>query len=186
MSAGSLIRSTWLLYFSQPAPDRFLYKAVKGKSIRSVVEIGIGSGLRTQRMLEVLAWRQHERPLRYTGIDLFEARPHDQPGLSLKRAFHELRKGGVQLKLVPGKPYEALIRVANGLAGTDLLLISADQDAESLRYAWTYIPRMLHTGSLIFQEDRDAKTGKSSYRRLTLLEIQREAARAARALRRVA
>src|SRR6187455_2615661 len=88
VSAGSLIRSTWLLYFSQPAPDRFLYKAVKGKSIRSVVEIGIGSGLRTQRMLEVLAWRRHERPLRYTGIDLFEARPHDQPGLSLKRAFH--------------------------------------------------------------------------------------------------
>ena len=186
MSAGSLIRSTWLLYFSQPAPDRFLYKAVKGKSIRSVVEIGIGSGVRTRRLLEVLSWQQGNPPLRYTGIDLFEARPQNQSGLPLKRAFHELRRGGVRLKLVPGEPYEALVRVANGLSGTDLLLISADQDRSSLQYAWSYMPRMLHPASLIFQEDVDPKTGKSSFRRLTPLEVQRYAALASRALRRAA
>lgn len=186
MSAGSLIRSTWLLYFSQPSPDRTLYKAVKGKSIRSVVEIGIGSGLRTQRMLEVLTWQSAKEPLKYTGIDLFEARPTHQPGLTLKGAFHDLRRPGVQLKLVPGDPYDALVRDANGLAGTDLLIISADQDRASLERAWTYVPRMLHTSSLIYQEDADSKTGKTSYRRLTLLDIQRSAAIASRALRRAA
>ena len=186
MSAGSLIRSTWLLYFSQPAPDRFLYKAIKGKSIRSVVEIGIGSGLRTQRMLDVLSWRSANLPLKYTGIDLFEARGKNHPGLALKEAFHDLRRPGVQLKLVPGDPYDALVRSANGLAGTDLLIISANQDRSSLERAWTYMPRMLHTGSLIFQEDGDSKTGKTSYRRLTLLEVQRNAAIASRALRRAA
>lgn len=186
MSAGSLIRSTWLLYFSPPAPDRTLYKAIKGKSIRSVVEIGIGSGLRTQRMLEVLTWQPANEPLRYTGIDLFEARPTHQPGLTLKGAFHDLRRPGVQLKLVPGAPYDALVRAANGLAGTDLLIISADQDRTSLERAWTYVPRMLHTGSLIYQEDADSKTGKTSYRRLTLLDVQRNAAISSRALRRAA
>ena len=186
MSAGSLIRSTWLLYFSQPAADRFLYKAIKGKSIASVVEIGIGSGLRSQRMFEVLSWQAAKEPLKYTGIDLFEARPPNQPGLSLKAAFHDLRRPGVQVKLVPGDPYQALIRAANGLSGTDLLLISADQDRESLQRAWTYLPRMLHAGSLIFQEDGDSKTGKSSYRRLTLIDVQRNAADASRAMRRAA
>ena len=186
MSVGSLIRGTWLLYFSKPAPDRFLYKAVKGKSIRSVVEIGIGSGLRTQRMFEVLSWQATKEPMRYTGIDLFEARPKDQPGLALKQAFHDLRRPGVQMKLVPGDPYDALVRAANGLAGTDLLIISADQDRASLERAWTYMPRMLHTGSLIFQEDADSKTGKTSYRRLTLLDVQRNAAIASRAMRRAA
>ena len=196
MSVGSLIRGTWLLYFSQPAPDRFLYKAVQGKSIRSVVEIGIGSGLRTQRMFEVLSWQAANLvgrssapsylPLKYTGIDLFEARPKNQPGLALKQAFHNLRGPGVQLKLVPGDPYDALVRAANGLAGTDLLIISADQDRASLERAWTYMPRMLHTGSLIFQEDADSKTGKTSYRRLTLLDVQRNAAIASRAMRRAA
>jgi predicted O-methyltransferase YrrM len=186
VSAGSLIRSTWLLYFSQPAPDRFLYKAVKGKSIRSVVEIGIGSGLRTQRMLDVLTWRRENLPLRYTGIDLFEARVQHQAGLTLKAAFHNLRRPGVQLKLVPGDPYDALVRAANGLGGTDLLIISADQDRFSLQRAWTYMPRMLHTDSLIFQEDGDSITGKTSYRRLTLLDVQRNAAIASRAMRRAA
>lgn len=186
MTAGSLIRSTWLLYFSQPAPDRFLYKAIKGKSIRSVVEIGIGGGLRTQRMFEVLSWQAAHEPVKYTGIDLFEARGLNQPGLSLKAAFHDLRKPGVNIKLVPGDPYDALVRAANGLAGTDLLIISADQDRESLQRAWTYMPRMLHTGSLIYQEVSDAKTGKTSYRRLTLLDVQRNAAVASRAMRRAA
>lgn len=188
MSAGSLIRSTWLLYFSQPAPDRFLYKAVKGKSIKSVVEIGIGSGVRTQRLLEVVGWSSapSHAPLKYTGIDLFEARPQAQPGLALKQAFHDLRRPDVQVKLVPGDPYDALVRAANGLAGTDLLIISADQDRASLERAWTYMPRMLHASSLIFQEDGDPTTGKTSYRRLTLLDIQRSAAVASRAMRRAA
>ncbi|MGI8982859.1 MAG: hypothetical protein ACR2FY_26870 [Pirellulaceae bacterium] len=186
MSVGSLIQGTWLLYFSHPAPDRFLYKAVKGKSIRSVVEIGIGNGLRTQRMFEVLSWQAAKEPLKYTGIDLFEARPQHQPGLSLKSAFHDLRRPDVQMKLVPGDPYDALVRAANGLAGTDLLIISTDQDRASLERAWTYMPRMLHTGSLIYQEDADTKTGKTSYRRLTLLDVQRNAAVARRAMRRAA
>ena len=150
------------------------------------MEIGIGNGLRTQRMLEVLSWRPENLPLKYTGIDLFEARPQNQPGLALKRAFHDLRRPGVQIKLVPGDPYEALVNAANGLGGTDLLIISADQDRASLKRAWTYMPRMLHAGSLIYQEDGDAKTGKTSYRRLTLLDIQRSAAIARRALRRAA
>ena len=186
MSAGSLIRSTWLLYFSQPAADRCLYKSAKGKTIRSVVEIGIGSGLRTQRLLEVLSWRGENMPLRYTGIDLFEARPPSLPGLPLKSAFHDLRRPHVQVKLVPGNPYEALIRTANVLTGTDLLIISADQDRDSLQHAWSYVPRMLHSGSLIFQEDADKKTGKTSYRRLTLLDVQRNASLAARSMRRAA
>jgi hypothetical protein len=186
VTAGSLIRSTWLLYFSQPAPDRFLYKAIKGKTIRSVVEIGIGNGLRTQRMFEVLSWQRAQEPLRYTGIDLFEARLDRQSGLSLKAAFHNLRRPGFQIKLVPGDPYNALVRAANGLPGTDLVIISADQDRESLQRAWTYMPRMLHTSSLVYQEDGDSKTGKTSYRRLTLLDVQRNAAVASRAMRRAA
>ena len=184
-----MISSTWLLYFSQPAADRGLYGGVKGKSIRSVVEIGIGSGLRTQRLLEVLSWRADNLPLRYTGIDLFEARPQDQPGLSLKQAFHDLRPKHVTVKLVPGDPYSALLRVANSLAGTDLVIISADQDQESLERAWTYLPRILHNDSLIFREACESKPvgkapAKSSYQKLTLLEIQRLAAASARAQRR--
>lgn len=186
MSIGSLIRGIWLLYLSQPPADRTLYKAVKRKPIRSVVEIGIGCGLRTQRLLDVLSWRAANLPLQYAGIDLFEARASNQPGLALKKAFNDLRRPGVQVKLVPGNPYDALVRVANGLSGTDLLIISADQDQESLHRAWTYVPRMLHSDSLVFQEESDSASGKRKYRQLTLLNVQRNAALAARTIRRAA
>src|SRR5436190_5244518 len=40
LSVGSLIRSSYLLYFSQPASDRAVYKAVSGRKVRGIVEIG--------------------------------------------------------------------------------------------------------------------------------------------------
>lgn len=186
MSAGSLIRSTYLLYLSQPAADRPLYKAIKGRRIRSVVEIGIPPGERTARLLEVAAWLPENLPLRYTGIDPFELRPQGQPRLALKEAFHRLRFPGVRVQLVPGDPHSALSRCANSLSQTDLLLISANQDQAALERAWLFVPRMLHAESLIFVQDGDPQSGKTSYRQLRLLDVERLAATASRNLRRAA
>lgn len=186
MSAGSLIRSTYLLYLSQPAADRAIYKAIKGRPIRSIVELGIGKAERTARVLEVAAWQAECLPLRYTGIDEFEGRPKDRAGLSLKEAFGVLRSPSVKVQLVPGDPYSALVRSANGLVKTDLVIVSADLDRESLARAWSYLPRMLHAESLVFQQDGDPKTGKTSYRQLQPLDIQRLAAAASRVQRKAA
>jgi hypothetical protein len=186
LSAGSLIRSTYLLYLSQPVADRAIFKAIKGRPIRSIVELGIGKAERTARLLEVAAWQKASLPLRYTGIDEFEGRAQDRAGLSLKAAFGVLRSPSVRVQLVPGDPYSALVRSANGLAGTDLVIVSADLNRESLARAWVYLPRMLHAESLVFQQDGDPNTGKTSYRQLTLLDVQRLAAVAGRGQRQAA
>ena len=110
VNVGSLLRSSYLLYFSQPATDRVLLKAVKGRPVRSIVELGIGPAGRTERILEVAAWRAECLPLRYTAVDLFESRPVGQPKLSLKQAFGDLRKSGAKVQLVPGDPLSALLR----------------------------------------------------------------------------
>src|SRR5262245_60794666 len=112
---GRWIARAWLLHFSKPAADRRLYQALRGKVIRSVVEIGIADLVRTRRLWDVVAWRRENLPLRYAGIDLFESRPNDQPPLSLKQAFADLRRDGIQVKLVPGDPQAALHRAANSL-----------------------------------------------------------------------
>lgn len=190
MSVGSLLRSSYLLYFSQPAADRAVYKAVSARKVRAIVEIGIelgsGGGGRTDRLLEVAGWRADCLPLRYTGIDLFEARPQNRRGPSLKEAFARLRRPNVKAQLVPGDPYTALLRVANSLAGTDLLLISADQDADSLARAWSWLPRMLTPQSLIFQQEPGPKAGQTCWRPLQLADIQQRASVASRSLRRAA
>jgi hypothetical protein len=186
LTLGSLLRSSYLLYFSKPAADRALYQAVRRQPIRSIVELGISLTGRTQRLLEVASWQKQNLPLRYTGIDLFEARPLGGPVLSVKQAFSGLRSPRVHLQLVPGEAESALRRVANSLAGTDLLLIAADQDRDSLARAWNWIPRMLIATSLVFLEEPTSQPGQTQWRPLLHEEVQRLAQEAAKSVRRAA
>ena len=46
-----------------------------------------------------------------------------------------------------------LARTANGLGTIDLLVIGADQDADSLARAWFYVPRLLDDNSHVLLEE---------------------------------
>lgn len=186
MSVTRLLRSSYLLYFSQPAGDRVLWKAISKCGVRSIVELGIGFSGRTKRLLEVAGWKEDTRPMRYTGIDLFEARPAGQPGISLKEAYAEFRLPDVKIQLVPGDPNMALRRVANSLTDTDLLLVSLNQERDSLTAAWNWVPRMLTDSSLVFVEEPAAKAGTTTWKQLSVEEVKKLAASAGRSLRRAA
>jgi hypothetical protein len=179
-----MLRYYYLAWFSQPAADRPLYKLLSQRPVRSIVELGIGEGVRTKRLFELAVQPQGE-PLRYTGIDLFEARPRDQAGLTLKRAYSELRTPHVTMQLVPGDPLSALARSANVLRDTDLLIISLDQTGPSLDAAWRFVPRMLHADSLVYLEQPGRK-GETRFELLTANEVARRAANAQRAMRHAA
>jgi hypothetical protein len=186
LSLGSLLRSLWLLYFSQPAAERALYQAIRKRPIRSIVELGIGLPLRTPRLLQIACGNSPGEPIRYCGIDLFEARTSGQPPLTLKQAFAALQSPTVRIQLVPGDPHSALKRAANSLTGTDLLLIAADQDPGSLARAWTWMPRMLTTHSLIFVEQPSAPPAVAHWRQLPLDDVQKLAAESSKTIRRAA
>jgi len=183
---AGIFRKAYLLYLSQPAFDRPLLRAIRKQTIRSVVELGIGSLERTQRILEIASWRPESEPIRYTGIDLFDARESDRPQLALKQAFAELRPSGVKVQLVPGSPGAALKRVANSLSHTDLLLIDASHDADSLATAWTWIPRMLTPQSLVYWQQPAGKDNQLQWRQLSIVEIQQMAASSGKLGRRAA
>jgi hypothetical protein len=131
-----------------------------------------------------MALRYRSAPVQYTGIDLFEARPVGQLGLSLKQAHRALSRSEARVRLIPGDPVTALARSANTLVATDLLIIHADQDAMSLQRAWFYVPRMLHTASVVlWQEGSVHNHGR--FRTVPPREIER-LARLATALNRAA
>jgi hypothetical protein len=186
LSLGRLLHSLWLRYFSKPAADRTLYKALRTRPIRSIVELGVGLPFRTPRLLQFASGKTSGEPIRYCGIDLFEARPGGQPTLSLKQTFAALQLPSVRVQLVPGDPHSALKRVANSLAGTDLLLIAADQDRDSLARAWTWMPRMLTTTSLVFVEESGAPPATGAWKPLSLAEIQKLATESSKTVRRAA
>ena len=182
MSLRQLLRSSYLFYFSQPAGERSLLKAIHRQPIKSVVEIGVGTGARTRRLLEVVGWSAGESALKYTGIDLFEGRPAGTPGMTLKEAFHSLKTANIKMQFVPGDPYQALARTANMLTGTDLMVISAGLDEASLAKAWMYVPRMLHPQTLVFIQEKSDAGGKpvETYKRLTQLEVEKLATAASK------
>lgn len=190
MSVGSLLRSSYLLYFSQPAGDRALYQAISKQPVRSMVELGLDLAGRTERIFEVLSWNVSQGPIRYTGIDLFDARPLPAPRLPLKQAFKSLCKPQhgltLNVQLVPGDPASALARAANTLSGTELLLVSATQNQESLARAWAWVPRMLTSTSLVLVEFPGAKAGQGTWRRLTLPDVHQLATQAGAFKRRAA
>lgn len=186
VSAVEYLKYIYLAYLSKPAADRAIYRHVREHKPRAIVEIGVGQASRTERMLQLLLRDVAAADVRYTGIDMFEARPAESPGLALKQAHAQLKSFGVKVQLVPGDPAMALARAANGLKNTDLLIISHDQDPASLAKAWTFVPRMLHPGSHVFLETADAAGGPTRFVPLSMAEIEQRVTENSKATRRAA
>ena len=151
MRKTSFLKQLYSCYFSKPVHDRLLYRTAAQFEFQSVVEIGISSIERTCRMLEI-AHRYTDQPICYTGIDLFDARDGRQQQVGLKFAHVELKKTGAVVKLMPGDPFSSLSRCANLLSGTDLLIVGAEVDQQSMDRSWFYLPRMLHEESHVIIE----------------------------------
>ena len=186
MSAASRIKYAYYAYFAKPKSERLLYREIRRMRPARIVELGVANQRRTTRMLEVAA-RFATGSVEYTGIDLFEARGQAAGVLSLKAAHRVLKPLAERVRLLPGDPYMALSMAANSLSNTDLLVISADQDADSLARAWFYVPRMLHAQTLVLQEQ--LVTGETPGTRLVPLlrtEIEQWAAAQTKARRRAA
>lgn len=186
MNIMSRLRFGYLAYLSKPKADRVLYQHLRKTPCHAIVEMGLGTGLRTRRMLEVVQRYHGGTKVRYTGVDLFESRPADSPGLTLKEAFKTLSSLHVKLQLLPGDPFMALSRAANALIDTDLVVISADQDATALERAWFYLPRMLHERSLVFREQSAGQPGETTLRLMPREEIERLASVNHKSIRRAA
>ena len=152
----SFVRFMILSRFSRPAHERLIYRMIRQLRATTVVEIGVQEGVGSQRIIEAALRFSPADEIRYTGIDLFEARPPQSPGMKLKEAHRRLKRHGVHVHLIPGDPFSALARSANTLTGTDLIVIRGDQEPEALRRSWIYVPRMLHERSVVLQESNSA------------------------------
>lgn len=169
MAGLSRLRLFYLLHLSKPASDRLVYREIRRMKARKVVELGLGTGQRAVQIIEVLKDFHNVRDIRYTGVDLFEARTAaDGPGISLREAYCLLKATGARIQLVPGSVGEALSRIANGISQIDVLVISARIPPEQLTQAWFFLPRMICATTQVFQETLAASGGTA----MRLLEAQ--------------
>lgn len=154
----------------RPSHDRRVYREVVNRKLRRFVEIGMGRGERARRLISLADRHAADTPISYTGIDLFEDRPHASRGMSLKEAHRGLAATGAQVRLLPGEPARALARCVNELRGTDLLLISRDYEWPQVAAAWHFLPRFLHDKSQVW-----IAGGKNGgYRVLSVRDVQEQ------------
>lgn len=151
------LRHFYLAYLAKPAGDRVLYRTLRQHCCQSIVEIGIGSIERTERLLKMAAERNGALP-RYAAIDGFDLRA--DAALPLKDSFKRLRSKAEKLRLLPGDPGAVLPQAANDLLGVDLLLFTADAFASMTPTAWFFVPRMLKDGTLDQLEPVRAKSNR--------------------------
>lgn len=171
----SLKHRVWafhLAHMSKPAEDRPIYQEILKGQVTRILELGIGLGDRSVRLLEAAAHFHDAREIHYTGVDLFEGRePSLSAGLSIKQAYRKLARTGAQIRLAPGDAFSAVARIANSLRELDLVVISGDQPAEVLNRTWFYFPRMIDDQTQVFLQRPGKPSEPSPFDRISADEI---------------
>jgi len=185
LSAATWFKQQKSVWLSKPVADRAVYRSLCQTQPKRIIELGTGRAERAKRMLELASGYADSSELNYIGIDLFEMRASDQPGIALKDAYRLLHPTGAIIQLVPGDPRSALSRVANSLSDVDLLIVSADLDTDAMSQAWLYVPRMLNGQSTVLVEQPDSSDG-TRFVRMTIDDVDRLAAAARQAIRHAA
>lgn len=150
MPAPGWLQTLWMTRFSRPAGERPLWRHVLRKPPGRILEIGLGTLARTERLIRLAAALRPEQPIQFVGIDRFESRtPADPPGVSLKEAHRRLTGLG-RVQLVPGRADAALARVGNHIGVFDLVLVSSDETEGRSGKAWFFLQRLVRPESTVF------------------------------------
>lgn len=169
-------RAFYLAHLSKPAKDRALYRALRRCPATRILELGMEPAGRSGRLIELARRARPAETIYYTGIDLFELAPESRPErMSLKAAHCKLQASGARVRLVPGDAFTALAGVANQVGQCDLIVVSAQHDAQVLEKAWFYVPRLLHPTTRVFVETCDGDPTAARYELIDHSEIRRRA-----------
>ena len=166
MNSLSTLGYYQLTLMSKPAADRVVYQLIKKNKFQSFLEIGMGTGDRCQQILRV-ADKFSAKPIRYTGIDLFDARP--EGSFKLIDMHKKLKAFEAKTQLVPGSVGPSIERIANSHLRTDMIIISPGTSMSELSSVVAFVPRMLHANSLVLIQSEAG--GKM--KQLTRLDVER-------------
>lgn len=159
MGRYGLFRRIWLTRFSSPAAERPIYRQVLASAPRRIIELGLGTLGRTERLLGLAGGLHAAGELHYVGLDRFEGRlPTDPPGVTLKQA-HQRLHSLARVQLVPGNIDTSLSKLCNHLGGFDMVLISAVNDARHLERCWFFIQRIIGPRTVVFTQSGPAIGG---------------------------
>ena len=185
MSRQPTWRSLFLSYLSRPSGERRLYREAIRRRPKTLLELGIGSGIRAVRLIEIASWWTPAPELEYTGIDLFESRQDsDGPGMTLKGAYQTLRATGAKVRLLPGTAKATLSSIVGSIRPLDFVVASNEDDLTTLADAIRFYPKVLGPDTRFFVTTSGPET--PVFRHVPVEEIQGQTTAHADAARRAA
>lgn len=152
-----MVKRRWLdrlywHYFAKPASDREVYRFLLNHSVSSILEIGVGTARRTKNLLTLVDDRERMQPLRYVGVDQFEAATDTVPHIRLKDLHRMLAERCVKGYLMPGRLKEALPRLVRNVHPSELVIIDGgwskpNSDGQALL---DWLPRLAAPDAVVF------------------------------------
>ena len=180
MSMVQRLKSLYWIYFSKPRNSRVLYRTVRNLRAKRIVEFGITDPERSLKLIEMaVGGCPPEQQVCYTAMDLFDARSHEQPSLTIKQAHRYFGASNAKVQLVPGPLAEGLARTANNLLGTDLVIFAADAVPVDNSKLWFYLPRLLHAQTCLFQAQQEDAEQECAFNEMNHAEVKQRAAASA-------
>lgn len=156
MSLARFWASFKTLYLSKPREDRPLFRelreAIQERTpLVKILEVGVGNGDRSERIVHWLRENGACDPQRYAAIDAFEL---GGPGhISLKDYHRRLSKLGGEIKPFPvpitGNLSIALTRVAHTLGGVDCMILDIEPSAWGDPQSTAMLRRLIHPQTLV-------------------------------------
>ena len=146
-----------LAYFSKPASDRALYRAIHRHRCQRILEIGVGSGRRASACSRSPRATTRKRICFTPGSTNSKLGRRACPGLSLKEAHRQFKARSSRPSSYLATPMRSLMRAANALRKIDLVVISADQKPLLSRRLGFIYRGCLHATSVVYQEQAGAE-----------------------------
>ena len=148
-----IFQSFYLTHFSKPVSHRAIYRHIQSEHPRKVLEIGIQRAERTLNIIQMLLKYCGEKSdAHYCCIDPFEARTAiDGAGLSLRKTHRLINKFGIQTRLIPLPPANAVkqLHLNRQIEKVDLVVI-ATPDVKWLPGSMVSLRELIHESAGIF------------------------------------
>lgn len=155
MSRMSWLQRLYWRFLAKPASCRDLFLFVGEHSVNSILEIGMGDGVRIRAMMQLRPKSEGSDRLRYAALDPFESDGGTR--LSLKEAHRLLNELGVKAHLIPGDPMSGILRVAHTVLPSDLVILDGHwgDGSERAKIIEHWLPRLCHSRSAVFASSQE-------------------------------
>ena len=137
-----------------------LFDEVRRVKPKNIMEIGVWTGERARKMIEIAKKYHPSSSVHYYGFDLFERMDEDkysrevskQPPTQFSIEF-KLNTTGASIHLFKGDTTETLPDLEGKLPKMDLVFIDGGHSLETIANDWQCTSRLLHPSSVVIFDD---------------------------------